>query len=127
MREYVRECDSGDLSWDGCECTSSTTPLGQANLNPSFVSAHFEILVRAGGFFSLFIIRAHPRARSASHATCYSAIIVGRPVSRPYIIIRSQQCLNCVISHSKVFLQLGRACDTSVHVQLGIYSAHSQE
>ena len=57
--------------------------LGQANLNPSFSSARFEILVRAGGYFSLFIIRAH--AALACQATCYSAIIVGRPVSRPII------------------------------------------
>ena len=60
MREYVRECDSGDLSWDGCECTSSTTPLGQANLNPSFVSALEDFF-----HYSLYA-RTHVRAALAT-------------------------------------------------------------
>ena len=26
VREFVRQCQWGELSWDGCECVTSTTP-----------------------------------------------------------------------------------------------------
>ena len=26
VTEFVRECKSGELSWDGCKCTSTSTP-----------------------------------------------------------------------------------------------------